>query len=161
MFSSSQWRLTEHIEEVQEGRTEVMKGGGGGGLWRGEEMVTLPISRLQKRVVLLHSSFHQINRPQLSGKKLLRTALLLLSSPPWHLVKTPLPPSCHWYVPLWAAVSLTLLRVKVSRRTWEQWAAVDYVTALLAFPQLWRTFVLFLFILSPGFIIIFCLARRV
>lgn len=41
--------------------------------------------------------------------------LLLLSSPPWHLVKTPLPPSCHCYVPLWGGVSLTLLRVKVSR----------------------------------------------
>lgn len=82
-------------------------------------MVTVPISGLEKRVVLLHGSFYQINRPRLSGKKLLKMDLLLLSSPPWHLVKTPLPLSCHWYVPLWAGVSQTLLRVKVSG-TWEK-----------------------------------------
>lgn len=82
-------------------------------------MVTVPISGLEKRVVLLHGSFYQINRPRLSGKKLLKMDLLLLSSPPWHLVKTPLPLSCHWYVPLWAGVSPTLLRVKVSG-TWEK-----------------------------------------
>lgn len=82
-------------------------------------MVTVPISGLEKRVVLLHGGFYQINRPRLSGKKLLKMDLLLLSSPPWHLVKTPLPLSCHWYVPLWAGVSLTLLRVKVSG-TWEK-----------------------------------------
>lgn len=40
--------------------------------------------------------------------------LLLLSSPPWHLVKTSLPPPCHCNVRLWGGVSLTLLRVKVS-----------------------------------------------
>lgn len=82
-------------------------------------MVTIPISGLEKRAVLLHGSFHQINRPRLSGEKLLKMDLLLLSSPPWHLVKTPLPLSCHWYVPLWAGVSPTLLRVKVSG-TWEK-----------------------------------------
>lgn len=45
--------------------------------------------------------------------------LLLLSSPPWHLVKTPLPLSCCWYVPLWARVSLPLLKMKVWR-TWKK-----------------------------------------
>lgn len=45
--------------------------------------------------------------------------LLLLSSPPWHLVKTPLPLSCCWYVPLWAPVSLPLLKMKVLR-TWKK-----------------------------------------
>lgn len=60
--------------------------------------------------------------------------LLLLSSPPWHLVKTPLPPSCHCYVPLWGCVSLTLLRVKVWRT--REKAGITSSQCLLFFQKL-------------------------
>lgn len=82
---------------------------------RGEGWQPSQLDGWRKELCFYTAASIKSTAPGSAGKKQLKMDLLLLSSPPWHLVKTPLPPTRCWNVPLWAGAPLTLLRVKVSR----------------------------------------------